>query len=102
MSRIGKRPIPLPTQVSVEIKGAHISVKGPKGTLERDIPAKVIVAQDGDAITVTREDESRTARERHGLVRTLVANMVNGVTNGFERRLEIQGLDIGLRPKGQN
>lgn len=99
MSRIGKRPIPLPTQVSVEIKGAHISVKGPKGTLERDIPAKVIVAQDGDAITVTREDESRTARERHGLVRTLVANMVNGVTNGFERRLEIQG--VGYRAQAQ-
>lgn len=99
MSRIGKRPIPIPAKVSVEIKGTHLSIKGPKGTLERHLPEKVIVVQEGETITVTRQDESRTARERHGLVRTLVANMVDGVAQGFERRLEIQG--VGYRAQAQ-
>ena len=99
MSRIGKRTIPLPAKVSVDIQGSHLSVKGPKGSLERQLPEKVIVAQEGETITVTRQDESRTARERHGLVRTLVANMVDGVAQGFERRLEIQG--VGYRAQAQ-
>ncbi|AIE75043.1 MULTISPECIES: 50S ribosomal protein L6 [unclassified Synechocystis] len=99
MSRIGKRPISLPAKVSVDIQGSHLSVKGPKGSLERQLPEKVIVAQEGETITVTRQDESRTARERHGLVRTLVANMVDGVAQGFERRLEIQG--VGYRAQAQ-
>ena len=99
MSRIGKRPIPIPAKVSVEIKGTHLSVKGPKGTLEKQLPDKVIIVQEGETITVTRQDESRTARERHGLVRTLVANMVDGVAQGFERRLEIQG--VGYRAQAQ-
>jgi large subunit ribosomal protein L6 len=76
-----------------------VSIKGPKGTLERDLPEKVIVLQEGETITVTRQDESRIARERHGLVRTLVANMVDGVSQGFERRLEIQG--VGYRAQAQ-
>ena len=84
MSRIGKRPIPIPNQVSVEIKGQHVSVKGPKGSLERELPSLVRVEQDGDILQVVRQDESRTARQRHGLVRTLVANMVEGVSQGFE------------------
>lgn len=99
MSRIGKRPIPIPAKVSIDIKGTYLSVKGPKGTLERQLPEKVIVALEGETITVTRQDESRTARERHGLVRTLVANMVDGVAQGFERRLEIQG--VGYRAQAQ-
>ncbi|MEB3228330.1 MAG: 50S ribosomal protein L6 [Synechocystis sp.] len=99
MSRIGKRPITVPAKVSVEIAGLHLSVKGPKGTLERTLPEKIIVAQEGETLTVTRQDESRTARERHGLVRTLVANMVDGVAQGFERRLEIQG--VGYRAQAQ-
>ena len=99
MSRIGKRPISVPAKVSVEITGLHLSIKGPKGTLERTLPDKIIVAKDGETLTVTRQDESRTARERHGLVRTLVANMVDGVAQGFERRLEIQG--VGYRAQAQ-
>ncbi len=99
MSRIGKRPISLPNKVSVEINGQHICVKGPKGTLERTLPEKVKVEQDGDTLNVLRQNDSRTARERHGLVRTLVANMVDGVSQGFERRLEIQG--VGYRAQAQ-
>lgn len=99
MSRIGKRPISVPAKVSVEITGLQVSVKGPKGTLERTLPDKIIVAKEGETLTVTRQDESRTARERHGLVRTLVANMVDGVDKGFERRLEIQG--VGYRAQAQ-
>lgn len=99
MSRIGKRPISLPAKVSVEIIGLHVSIKGPKGSLERTLPDKITVAKDGETLTVTRQDESRIARERHGLVRTLVANMVDGVDKGFERRLEIQG--VGYRAQAQ-
>ncbi|MFN9174502.1 MAG: 50S ribosomal protein L6 [Synechocystis sp.] len=99
MSRIGKRPISLPAKVSVEITGLHVSIKGPKGSLERTLPDKITVAKDGETLTVTRQDESRIARERHGLVRTLVANMVDGVDKGFERRLEIQG--VGYRAQAQ-
>ncbi len=99
MSRIGKRPIPLPKKVTVDIKGQHIAVKGPKGSLEFELPSKVTVNQDGETILVQREDESRTARERHGLCRTLVSNMIEGVSNGFEKRLSIQG--VGYRAQAQ-
>jgi large subunit ribosomal protein L6 len=99
MSRIGKRPISVPAKVSVEITGLHVSINGPKGTLNRTLPDKITVAHEGETLTVTRQDESRTARERHGLVRTLVANMVDGVAQGFERRLEIQG--VGYRAQAQ-
>ncbi len=99
MSRIGKRPIPLPKKVTVDIKGQHIAVKGPKGSLEFELPSKVTVNQDGETILVQRDDESRTARERHGLCRTLVSNMIEGVSNGFEKRLSIQG--VGYRAQAQ-
>ncbi|MFM6128923.1 MAG: 50S ribosomal protein L6 [Sphaerospermopsis kisseleviana] len=99
MSRIGKRPITIPNKVTVEIEGTHIAVKGPKGNLERTLPAKVTVQQDGNHILVQRQDESRLARERHGLCRTLVANMVDGVSQGFEKRLDIQG--VGYRAQAQ-
>ncbi|MEB3249165.1 MAG: 50S ribosomal protein L6 [Merismopediaceae bacterium] len=100
MSRIGKRPIPVPAKVTVEIQGLSLTVKGPKGTLERQLPDKVLLTQDGETLTVTRQDESRTARERHGLVRTLVANMVEGVSKGFERRLDIQGVGYRAQASG--
>jgi large subunit ribosomal protein L6 len=99
MSRIGKRPIPIPDKVTVTINGSQVTVKGPKGTLERTLPDKVIVTQEGNAINVVRQDESRTARERHGLCRTLVSNMVEGVSKGFEKRLDIQG--VGYRAQAQ-
>ena len=99
MSRIGKRPIPIPNQVSVEIKGQHVSVKGPKGSLERELPSLVSVQQNGDILQVVRQDDSRMARQRHGLARTLVANMVEGVSQGFQKQLQIQG--VGYRAQAQ-
>ncbi|ACK64341.1 ribosomal protein L6 signature 1 [Rippkaea orientalis PCC 8801] len=99
MSRIGKRPIPIPNKVTIDIQGQHVAVKGPKGSLERTLPDKVNVVQENDTLLVQREDDSRTARERHGLTRTLVANMVEGVSKGFEKRLSIQG--VGYRAQVQ-
>ncbi|MGK7877749.1 MAG: 50S ribosomal protein L6 [Xenococcaceae cyanobacterium] len=99
MSRIGKRPITIPNKVTVEIKGQHVAVKGPKGSLERVLPSQVRVEKDGETLRVLRQDDSRTARERHGLSRTLLSNMVEGVSKGFEKRLQIQG--VGYRAQAQ-
>lgn len=102
MSRIGKRPITIPNKVTVSLDGSHIAVKGPKGELSRELPPEVIIEQDGTTIEVKRRDESRAARERHGLCRTLVANMVEGVSNGFQRRLEIIGTGYRAQVQGRN
>ncbi|MBE9044650.1 50S ribosomal protein L6 [Pleurocapsales cyanobacterium LEGE 10410] len=99
MSRIGKQPISIPDKVSAQISGQHITVKGPKGTLEREIPAPIEVAQEGDTLVVKPTDNSRIGRQRHGLCRTLVANMVDGVSQGFQKRLLIQG--VGYRAQAQ-
>ena len=99
MSRIGKRPIPIPQKVSVEIKGQQVSVKGPKGNLSRELPSLIKISQEGDNLQVVRQNESRTARERHGLCRTLIANMIEGVSQGFEKKLSIQG--VGYRAQAQ-
>lgn len=102
MSRIGKRPIDVPNKVTVTIDGQHIIVKGPKGELNRTLPEQVKVEQEGTTLRVVRRDESRAARQRHGLSRTLVANMVEGVSKGFERRLEIQGVGYRAQVQGRN
>jgi large subunit ribosomal protein L6 len=102
MSRIGKRPIPIPAKVSITIDGQHVQVKGPKGELARTLPTGVTVVQEGDTILVQRANESRLARERHGLCRTLVANMVEGVANGYQKRLEIQGIGYRAQVQGKN
>lgn len=102
MSRIGKRPIPVPKNVTVTIDGQSVKVKGPKGELSRILPGEVIVAQEGETVTVTRRDESRAARQRHGLCRTLVSNMVDGVSQGFSKRLEIQGVGYRAAVQGKN
>ncbi|GBF79900.1 50S ribosomal protein L6 [Aphanothece sacrum] len=99
MSRIGKRPIPIPQKVTVEVKGQHVLVTGPKGSLERELPDKINVIQESTTLLVGRADDSRPARERHGLCRTLVSNMVEGVSKGFEKRLSIQG--VGYRAQSQ-
>lgn len=101
MSRIGKRPIPLPNNVSVSLDGQHVSVKGPKGQLSLSLTEHVTIEQDGDTLLVKRVDESRVARARHGLSRTLVANMVEGVSNGFQKKLEIQGVGYRAQIKGK-
>ena len=101
MSRIGKRPIAVPDKVTVNIDGQHIKVKGPKGELERELPSLVSVEQDGSSLSVKRQDDSRISRQRHGLSRTLVANMIDGVSKGFEKRLSIQGVGYRAQVKGK-
>lgn len=102
MSRIGKRPISIPNKVTVTVDGQSVVVKGPKGELSRVLPDQVVVSQEGETLLVTRRDESRVARQRHGLCRTLVANMVEGVSQGFQKRLEIQGVGYRAQVQGQN
>jgi len=99
VSRIGKRPIPIPKKVEIKIDGQHIAVKGPKGELERVLPGKILLEQSEETILVKREDDTRLARQRHGLCRTLVSNMVEGVSSGFQKRLQIQG--VGYRAQAQ-
>ena len=95
MSRIGKQPITIPGGVDVSVDGQHVTVKGPKGTLEHDVPVTITVSRDGDTLLVTRPDDERQNRALHGLTRSLVANMVTGVSDGFSRDLEIVG--VGYR-----
>lgn len=102
MSRIGKRPIPIPQKVDITVDGQQVLVKGPKGELSRVLPAEVEVVQDGETLLVNRRNESRAARQRHGLCRTLVANMVEGVSQGFQKRLEIQGVGYRAQVQGRN
>lgn len=101
MSRIGKQPIKVPGKVSVTIEGRYIAIKGPKGNLERTLPDFVTVSQEGNNIQVTRQDDSRTARERHGLSRTLVANMIEGVSKGYEKRLIVKGVGYRAQVQGK-
>ncbi len=100
MSRIGKSPIPVPSGVDVSLAGQHITVRGPKGTLERDIPGVITVRQDGETLLVERPDDERRNRAMHGLVRSLVNNMVQGVTQGFSKELEIVGVGYRATAKG--
>lgn len=102
MSRIGKRPITVPAKVQITLDGAKIVVKGPKGELSRELPVNIQVAQDGETLNVNRIDDSRVSRQLHGLCRTLVANMVEGVSTGFQRRLEIQGVGYRAALQGRN
>jgi len=102
MSRIGKRPVPVPAKVTVTIEGQSVTVKGPKGELARVLPEGVLVKQEDNTIVVERQNESRKSRERHGLCRTLIANMIEGVSNGFQKRLEIQGVGYRAQVQGRN
>ena len=95
MSRIGRRPIKVPSGVNVVIEPGRVAVSGPLGSLQQVVPQRMQIAQDDRVVTVTRPSERGEDRALHGLTRTLVANMVEGVTKGFERRLEIQG--VGYR-----
>jgi large subunit ribosomal protein L6 len=99
MSRIGKAPITIPSGVDVTLSGRTISVKGPKGQLSREIPGQIIVRQEGDQLLVERPDDARENRAMHGLTRSLVNNMVVGVTAGFTRQLDIVG--VGYRAEAQ-
>ena len=102
MSRIGKRPITIPAKVQITIDGSLIAVKGPKGELSRILPSAVALEHEGETLLVLRRDESRTSQQLHGLSRTLVANMVQGVSEGFQRRLEIQGVGYRAQIQGRH
>src|ERR1700734_3645041 len=100
MSRVGRSPITVPTSVTVTLDGPTVNVKGPQGSLERTLPEGITIAQDGDTLVVTRPDDERRHRALHGLTRSLVANMVAGVTEGFTKELEIVGVGYRAVPKG--
>ena len=99
MSRIGKLPIVIPAGVDVSIDGSTVTVKGPKGELTRTVHSNMTVEKDGSTITVTRPDDNKINRSLHGLTRTLIANMVYGVNEGFKKELEING--VGYRAAKQ-
>jgi large subunit ribosomal protein L6 len=100
MSRIGIQPIDIPSGVKVDLAGNTVKVKGPKGELETSLREEVSVEVDGSVIRVSRRDDSRQARSLHGLTRTLISNMVKGVSEGFEKRLEIVGVGYRAEAKG--
>ena len=102
MSRIGKAPITVPSGVEVEIQGRQVAVKGPKGELDIEVPVDITVRQDGDEILVERSDDERRNRALHGLTRSLVNNMVLGVSEGFSKELEIVGVGYRAAAKGSN
>ncbi len=102
MSRVGRNPITVPSGVTVTLSGATVNVKGPQGTLERTLPEGITIAQEGDTLLVTRPDDERRHRALHGLSRSLVANMVDGVTGGFTKELEIVGVGYRATAKGPN
>lgn len=102
MSRIGRNPIAIPSGVEINVSGVHVTVKGPKATLERDIHPDMAVKIADDTLTVERPDDARQHRALHGLTRTLIANMVQGVTGGFAKTLEIQGVGYRASAKGKD
>jgi len=101
MSRIGKKPVEIPAKVKVTVSGAHVAVEGPKGKLAWDVPAPIKVAVAGSKLTVDNpEAESRQAKSLHGLARSLIANMIQGVNDGYVKKLIIQGVGFKAAVKG--
>ena len=100
MSRVGRSPIAVPSNVTVTLSGATVNVKGPQGSLERQLPEGITITQEGDTLVVGTADDERRHRALHGLTRSLVANMVTGVTQGFSKELEIVGVGYRAVPKG--
>ena len=103
MSRIGKKPVPIPSGVEVAIGGQSVSIKGPKGNLAIEVAEPITVSRDDDgAVVVSRPDDDRRSRSLHGLSRTLVANLVTGVTEGYTTNMEIHGVGYRVQQKGSN
>ena len=102
MSRIGKKPVAIPAGVEVKLDGNHISVKGPKGTLALDFNSEISVEVQGAEIVVTRPSDDKTHRSLHGLTRTLISNMVTGVTEGYSKTLEVNGVGYRAQKQGNN
>jgi large subunit ribosomal protein L6 len=101
MSRIGKQPIPLPQKVEVDIRGSHVTVKGPKGQLERSFDPAMTIKLDDGVLTVERPTDQRQHRATHGLTRALLANMVSGVSDGYSKVLEIEGTGYRAEMQGE-
>jgi large subunit ribosomal protein L6 len=102
MSRIGRAPIEVPTGVSIQLEPGRVAVSGPLGSLQQVVPNRMKIEQEDGVITVSRPTERAPDRELHGLTRTLIANMVEGVTKGYEKRLEIQGVGYRAALKGDD
>ncbi|MBO1755443.1 50S ribosomal protein L6 [Allobranchiibius sp. CTAmp26] len=102
MSRIGRLPVPVPAGVDVSIDGRTVNVKGPKGQLDLTLPEPITVAQDDGVLQVSRPNDERESRARHGLTRSLINNMVVGVTEGYTKKLEIHGTGYRVVAKGSN
>ncbi|MFA9564633.1 MAG: 50S ribosomal protein L6 [Acidimicrobiales bacterium] len=102
MSRIGSAPITVPSGVDVSIDGSRVTVKGPKGTLERELPAPITATLDDGTLQCERPDDDRRSKSMHGLARSLVNNMVIGVTDGYRKELEIIGVGYRAQAKGKN
>ena len=102
MSRIGKKPITIPAGVDVKINGSEVTVKGPKGELKNTFNPDIAIAVEGTEIIVTRPSDNKEHRALHGLTRTLVANMVEGVTNGFTKELEVNGVGYRVQKQGKD
>lgn len=101
MSRIGKLPIPIPSGVEVSISGTTVRVKGPKGELTKELHEDAVVSVEGEEVIVSRKSDGKWDRSLHGLTRTIVANMIEGVTNGFEKALDIRGVGYRASKQGQ-
>ena len=102
MSRIGRHPIAIPAGVTVEIKENNVvTVKGPKGTLEKALPTEMEIKQEGDEVVVTRPNDLKKMKSLHGLTRSLIANMITGVSEGYEKKLEINGVGYRAQKKGK-
>ena len=102
MSRIGKKPIAIPAGVDVKINGSEVTVKGPKGELKNTFNADIGIAMENNEIIVTRPSDDKEHRALHGLTRTLIANMVEGVTNGYKKELEVNGVGYRAQKQGKN
>ena len=102
MSRIGKKPITIPAGVDVKLNGSEVTVKGPKGELKNTFNPAMSIAIEGNEITVTRPNDNKENRSLHGLTRTLIANMIEGVTNGFTKELEVNGVGYRVQKQGKN
>ena len=102
MSRIGKKPITIPAGVEVKVNGNEVTVKGPKGELKNTFNADMAIAMEGNEITVTRPTDNKEHRALHGLTRTLIANMIEGVANGYSKTLEVNGVGYRVQKQGKN
>ncbi|MCD8316500.1 MAG: 50S ribosomal protein L6 [Eggerthellaceae bacterium] len=102
MSRIGKLPVTIPAGVDVTIDGSTVTVKGPKGELVRTFPSIISITKDGDTLLVTRPNDTREAKSYHGLTRTLLANMVQGVSQGYSKKLQLVGVGYRATLKGRD